>query len=267
MRFKDRKPMAIVPCCVAVALVWSLCLAPTAAFCEESAPIVEETRAALEKWVETQRVISKEKKDLALAKEMLNERIELVKREIDSLHGKISEAEESIAEADKKRAELIEENEKLKDAAGSLEQVLVSLETRTKKLLKRTPEPLRERLKPLSQRLPENSGETELSMSERFQNVVGILNEVNKANREITVTSEVRTLEDGASAEVTALYLGIGQGYYTGANGKIAGVGTSTEEGWVWKSANEEAESIAKAIAILKNEEVASFVRLPLEIE
>ncbi|MCA9439237.1 MAG: DUF3450 family protein [Candidatus Omnitrophica bacterium] len=267
MRFKDRIPMAIAPWCVAVALVWSLCLAPTAAFCEESAPIVEDTRAALEKWVETQRVISKEKKDLALAKEMLNERIELVKREIDSLHGKISEAEESIAEADKKRAELIEENEKLKDAAGSLEQVLVSLETRTKKLLKRTPEPLRERLKPLSQRLPENSGETELSMSERFQNVVGILNEVNKANREITVTSEVRTLEDGASAEVTALYLGIGQGYYTGANGKIAGVGTSTEEGWVWKSANEEAESIAKAIAILKNEEVASFVRLPLEIE
>ena len=117
MRFKDRKPMAIVPCCVAVALVWSLCLAPTAAFCEESAPIVEDTRAALEKWVETQRVISKEKKDLALAKEMLNERIELVKREIDSLHGKISEAEESIAEADKKRAELIEENEKLKGAA------------------------------------------------------------------------------------------------------------------------------------------------------
>jgi len=234
---------------------------------EENGAKIEETRAALEKWVETQRVISKEKKDLTLAKEMLGERIDLVKQEIVSLREKITEAEESIAEADKKREELTRENDKLKDASDSLIGVLSAIEDRTLKLLKRVPDPLRERLKPLSQRLPENGETTELSLSQRFQNVVGILNEINKTNREITVTSEVRALEDGTSAEVTALYLGIGQGYYTGANDTVAGVGTATEEGWVWKPANDQAETIAKAIAILNNEEIAAFVQVPLEIE
>lgn len=228
---------------------------------------VDDTRAALEKWVETQRVISQEKRDLALAKETLNQRIELVQREIETLRGKISEAEESIAEADKKRAAMMEEKEKLAGASAALTNTLVSLEDRTKELLKRLPDPIRERVKPLSQRLPDKEQETKLSVAERFQNVVGILNEVNKFNRDITVTSEVRTLPDGTSAEVTTLYMGIGHAYYTGANGTIAGMGTLSDEGWVWKPVNEAAPEIAKAIAILKNEQVASFAQVPVDIE
>jgi hypothetical protein len=228
---------------------------------------IRDTRAALEKWVETRRIISEEKRDLALAKEMLNERIELVQREIKSLREKIGEAEKSIAEADKKRSGLLADNAKLKGASGSLGQALVALEERTSGLLVRLPDPLRERVKPLSQRLPGSMEETKLSLSERFQNVIGILNEINKFNREITVTSEVRTLPDGSSAEVTALYIGIGQGYYSGQNGKIAGVGWATDDGWVWKPANEAAAPIAAAIAILKDEQVASFVRLPIKIQ
>jgi FtsZ-binding cell division protein ZapB len=221
----------------------------------------------LEKWVETQRIISEEKRDLALAKEMLTERIDLVQREIETLRAKIEEAKKSIAEADKKRTELVRENEKLKEAAASLSSSLVHLEERAKQLLQRLPEALRDRVAPLSQSLPETPEETKLSLSERFQNVVGIVNEVNKFNGEISMRNEVRTLPDGTSAEVTALYLGIGQAYYTGANGTIAGVGTASDEGWVWRAANDAASRIAQTIAILKNEEVASFVQVPIEIK
>jgi hypothetical protein len=38
---------------------------------------------------------------------------------------------------------------------------------------------------------------TRISAAERFQNVLGILNELNKANNEITVDYEVHTLSDG----------------------------------------------------------------------
>lgn len=245
-----------------------LCVLSVAAISDDdSESQIDQTRTTIEQWVETQRVISQEKRDLKLAKEMLNERIELVQREIESLRGKITVTEESIAEADKKRADMLKENEKLKEASFSLEGTLLALEDRVKRLLKRLPDPIRERVKPLSQRLPNDIKLTQLSISERFQNVVGILNEVDKFNRDITTTSEVRTLEDGSSVEVTAVYIGIGQGYYASSTGTVAGIGTVSKDRWVWKPANEAAGQIADVIAILNNEKVASFIQVPVEIK
>ncbi len=228
---------------------------------------IDNTRATMEKWVETQRVISKEKQEWALGREMLNERIAVVEREIASLREKIDQAKESISDADKKRVELVDENEKLKSAAGMLAGTVAKLESRTAVLISRLPDPIRDRIKPLSQSLPQDPNATKLSLAQRFQNVVGILNEVNKFNREITVTSEVRTLADGNAAEVAAIYVGLGQAYYTGANGAVAGVGRPSESGWSWEPANDSARQIADAIAILKNEKVASFVLLPLKVQ
>ncbi|MFH1998205.1 MAG: DUF3450 family protein [Planctomycetota bacterium] len=228
---------------------------------------VGDTRAVLEKWVETRRLLSQEKRDWAIGKELLTDRIKLIEREIETLRARMKEAEESIAEADKKRGSLIEENDRLKEGLALLSHTVMTLEDRIKKLLKRLPDPIRERIKPLSLRLPDDPSETKLSLAERYQNVVGILNEVNKFNREITVTSEVRTLRDGTTAEVTSLYVGIGQAFYVSANGKSAGIGTSSSEGWVWNPADEAAAQIAEAVAIVKNEQVAGFVLLPIRIE
>lgn len=229
---------------------------------------LEGARATLQEWVEIRRVISKEERDLKLGREMLKERIELVRYEINSLREKIDATEKSISEADKKRVDLVDENDKLKVASEMLAGVANDLEGKTKALLERLPEPIRDRVKPLSQRLPKTEADTEkVSLAERFQNVIGILNEINKFNREITMTSEVRDLPDGTSAEVTALYIGLGQGYYASNSGSVAGVGYAGPEGWVWQPANEAAPKILEAIAILKNEQVADFVHLPIEIQ
>jgi FtsZ-binding cell division protein ZapB len=232
----------------------------------EAAPTVDDTRKALEKWVETRRLIAREKRDWALGREMLNERIALVKREIESLRTRIADAEESISEAEKKRESLIEENDKLKAASADLKNTVIALENRTTELLQRLPESIRANVRQLSQQFPEDPDDSKLSLGIRFQNVVGVLNYLNKRNRDITVTSEVRDLKDGTSAEVTTVYVGISQAYYVSADGSLAGVGTATADGWVWTPANEAAAPIAQAIAILKNEKVAEFVRLPVEV-
>lgn len=250
---------------------WTIIIALIAAALSWAAePVVRDNidnvRSTLEKWIETRRLISKEKQDWALGREMLNEQIGLVQREITSLGEKITQANESITDADKKRAELEVENNKFKDASDQLKTIVDKLEARTIALNKRLPDPIRERIKPLSQRLPEDPNETKLSLAQRFQNVIGILNEINKFNREITVTSEVRTLADGNAAEVTALYVGLGQAYYIGANGTIAGIGRPSEDGWTWEPANDSAGKIADAVAILKNEKVAGFVPLPVKV-
>jgi chromosome segregation ATPase len=240
-------------------------LAVSAAYQDEGR--VDGARATLEKWVETRRVISQERRDWELGREVLDDRIDLVTREIESFRGKISEAETSIGDADRQLAELVAERDRLKLASASLAEDVVGLEARTKELLKQLPDPIRERIRPLSQRIPDAAEDNRLSLSERYQNIVGILNAVNKFNREITVTSEVRTLGDGASAEVSALYIGIGQGFYASANGTSAGIGMPGPEGWAWRPANEYAADISRAIAILNNEQPAEFVRLPIRIE
>jgi hypothetical protein len=129
------------------------------------------------------------------------------------------------------------------------------------------PDRVREHVVPLSQRLPDDPDNAKESLSQRFQNVVGILNELNKANREVIVASEVRTLADGTSAEVAALYVGVGQAYYATVNGTDAGTGTPGPDGWKWAPANDAAAAITAAIAILRNEQVAGFERLPVRIQ
>jgi hypothetical protein len=66
---------------------------------------------------------------------------------------------------------------------------------------------------------------------------------------------------------VTALYVGLGQAYYVSANGTMAGVGRPSENGWSWEPSNDAADEITDAIAILKNEKVASFVPLPIKVQ
>lgn len=241
----------------------------TAVRAQDTGARLETARTALEKTVETRRILSKERRDWKVGKELLEERIGLVGRETDALKERIAGAEASISEADKSKVELVEENDRLKAAAAGLADGIVAIEARTRALLNRLPGMLRDRVKPLSQRIPAADAKepTKLSLSERFQNVVGILNEVNKFQREITMASEVRELSDGTSVAVTALYVGIGQGYYVNEKGTIAGIGTSTAEGWQWRAANDAAPAIARTIAILENKEPASFVNLPIRIE
>ncbi len=228
---------------------------------------IDSTRTIIEQWVETQRQISKAKQDWALAQQSLNDRIEMEKNEIDSLHEKIARDNNDISEADKNQAKLVEEKEKLKEASIALSGIITKLEVQTKTLDKKLPDPLRDRIKPLSQRIPDDPNGTALSLSQRFQNIIGILNEVNKFDHEITVTSEVRKLPDGSSSEVTALYIGLGQAYYVNANSTIAGLGLPSENGWNWEPANEAAGRITDVIDILKNEKVASFVPLPVKVK
>lgn len=228
---------------------------------------IDATRSILEQWVETERVISREKQNIELSKEILNERIALVEREIASLRERIKETEEHLDEANEIRMKLTDETTSQRTISMSLDEHLITLEDRIRTLLNRSPDLLRERIKPLSQRLTGDRIDSNRSLSERFQNVIGIMNEVDKFNRDLTLASELRILDDDVAIEVTALYVGLAQSYFTSANDLIAGVGTATDEGWKWSQRNDAAKAISQAIAILKNESVAVYVQLPVELQ
>lgn len=231
---------------------------------------IEATRDALQQWVDTRKVIAAELRDLELSKQTLNDRIDLVDRETESLQGRIAEAEKSVTEADRKRADLAGDNDRLKEASSSLTETIVALEARVRKLLAMLPPDAVPSVNQLALRLPKveaKPDEIRTSLSERYLTVIGIANAINKFNRAITVTSELRNLPDGSTAEVATVYVGLGRAYYVSGNGQIAGIGTLIDGKWQWVPMNASAPQITKIIAILKNEEVASFVSVPFELQ
>lgn len=225
-----------------------------------------ELRTTLEKWVETKSLISREAQEWRVGEVMLKDRIELVRRETESLRAQSARARQDIGEADQKLAELEAENEELKAATAGLATDVRRLEERVQVLLDKAPAPISNRVRPLSQRIPKDPGNTKLSLSERFQNVIGILNEFNKFSREITEAVEVRELPDGTSAEVTVLYLGLGRAYYSNAKGGAAGIGTLGPDGWVWESRDELVPQVEELIGVYRNERPAAYVLVPGEV-
>lgn len=241
--------------------------------CQEApAQDLASARAMLERWVETRRLISAEKRDWALDQEMLVDRIALLEQQIATLRTSIAEADAGIGAADTTRLELVRRNEELSASSARLVTAVAPLEQRTRELLVRLPDPIRTRVEPLSRRIPAPGAGEPPSLGERFQNVVGVLNEVDKFHREVTLTSEMRTLGSGAVAEVTAIYAGLGHGWYVTAKGDAAGVGVPGpqnpgHDGWVWTAADAAAVRVARVAAILRNEETPAFVALPVRIQ
>lgn len=281
-------------------LAFAILAVPTRVAAQENAeapaPQVDATRSVLDKWFEARTLIAKRKREWSEGRQILDDRIELEQQQIASLRDKTTKDQEKLDSAGSNLGEYEAKKAKLAAESAVFEQRVEKLETRTLALIEKLPPLFQDKVKLLSQRIPrpkvegdeakdgkpaekdgkpaekdgkpaEEAGAAarEQKIGERYQNVVGILNQLNKLNSVVTVASEVRDLP-GGSVEVTSMYLGLGQAYYANAKGTVAGLGTLSDTGWVWKPANEKSKEIAKAIQIRQGQKGAEFVSLPVEI-
>ena len=302
----------------AAALVACPALAQGAPADEAAAPDnatrIQETRAALAEWRKVRDVISQERRDWTLRRQVLADRIALMKTQIEQVQQQIAEREEELAGFDTKIGELEQTNTKLTEASEALAEAVTEMETRTVELLQQVPGPLREQVRPLAVQLPgytsgdaptieanqdeaTTNGETALPdqggedvgvneadiaedeknnegdkprqvpLAQRFQNVIGVLNMVNKFNGVITVASETQEQSDGSVISVTAMYLGLGQGFYVDREGAVAAVGAPDAGRWGWTPADASAAQIKLAVDVFNSEQPASFVGLPVEVK
>ena len=261
----------------AIGIVLVVCLLGSGALLaqrETAEQRLDTTREALRKWVDTRKTISRTKHDLDETVQMLRERIGVVEGEIQSLKRRTEESRSVIAEQEKKRDELKARLKTLTGAADSLKPTIETLENRTVALLDQLPDHVRQdrMISTLSKTFQGDPNDPNVvkkgSLSQRFQNVVGVLNKLNKLSRAIKVLPQRVLLPDGREAEVQAVFLGFGQAYYLGGSGKTAGIGRLSDDGkWTWVAANESAEKIARVMAILEDEKPAAFVQVPIEIK
>jgi hypothetical protein len=227
---------------------------------------IDKARETLDKWVKTRRLISDEQHEWVLGKEMLASRLDMIKREADSVEDKIRGDQATLNRKVDDRVALEMEVDQLKAVNAQVTKAITGFEDEIRKLYTLLPKPIQTKIEPLYKRVPEDSAKTRAPLIERFQNVVGILNEINKANSEITQTSEVLTLANGKPAEVRVVYVGLAQAYYLSATGE-AGIGHPTPTGWKWEAVPGIARDVLTALEILQGKQKAEFVPLPVKIK
>ncbi len=237
-------------------------------FSRAEGPNLQETRTALEEWVELRKLISEEATDWRIDKELMADTVDVLGLEMGLLEERVLEAEENTTEADKAREDLTEENEILKTASRAVEDIMPEMEEQIRGLIARFPEALNDRIEQLIKRMPsaERARKTRIALGERVQNIVGILQEVEKFNKQITVVTELKALESGEMAQVKTVYIGLGQAYFVDENAQYAGIVKPTADGWQEEIRNDLASSIRDVVKIYENEKLAEFVPLPVEI-
>ncbi len=261
-----RSALVIALCVPCAAISPAAQDAPTASAPAAATTSLEQSRLTMTKWIETQQIIGKERNEWQQSKELLRSRVDLVAKEVAALTQKIKETQDSVSATGTKRDELNAQLDVLKSASTQLAAAVTAMEVEVRKLAVSIPDPVLVRLAPLLSRIPDDATVTRVSIAERFQNVLGILNEINKANSELTVHFEVRTLADGSSVEVQTMYVGLAQGYYISPRGD-AGIGVPTATGWKWQPAPAAAGNILKALEILQGKHTPAFVPLPVTIQ
>lgn len=227
---------------------------------------IDETRAVLDKWVETQQLISEEKQDWRVEKSILTETQALLSNELGRLQEAIEELESTASAADEERSRLTKEKDGLKAASNTIAVKIMALEAKTKKLLPLFPEPLTERIKPLIRRLPEDPETAETSLGERVQNIVGILSQADKFNNTITLTSETHSVSSDKEVQVNTLYWGLAMAYYVDASGEYAGISYPTANGWQKSLMEGVGPQIKQLIGVYEGDDAIQFVKIPAQI-
>lgn len=237
---------------------------------QDVGPLLQQSREVLEKYYEMERLIAKERADWELGKEILQDRIDLMKDQISDLAEKTKEVDAGITEADEEREKLVSKSDDLKALQRAQIDLITALEADVRGLLRISPEGLVGKVQALADRLPDPGTEkVDLSVSERYQNVLGILNETNKFAADLSTFLERRTLDTGQMAEVETLYLGLAKAYFRGSGegeSVPAGIGTPGPDAWVWQARPDHADAIRKMLIMQQNATAAEFVMAPVKV-
>lgn len=228
---------------------------------------LEAVRASLGKYIEVRQQISRTRADWDTDKETLEQMATLFERELKAVDEQVARQGTQSAQVDKER---LESTASLQASNAQLERVKEfadGFERKVRELVPRLPVPLQEMLTPLLNKLPADPANTRMAAAERFQVMVGILNELDKFNNGLTVASEKRKNGRGEEVAVETVYVGLGAAYFVNDAGDFAGMGGPGPQGWEWTVEPALAPSVREVIRIYRNERPARFVALPARIQ
>lgn len=229
------------------------------------------SRELLNKYYETQKILSREQADWKTGRELLQSRVDLMKAQLKELQTKTEEENKTISTSDTEREKLDAQNKELLKTQDLQVESIEKIEARVRKLWPLLPQFLQGKISGQYDRLPKPGMKREdikLSVGERFVNVLLVLGEVNKFHGDITVLNERRKVAGGRELEVRVIYFGLAAAYFAGS-GETADVGGMLlpgPEGWEAVEDPKMAPLINDVISMNKSEKIAGFVSLPVKV-
>ncbi len=229
---------------------------------------VDDFRAKLEKWVETQRIISEERSDWEAEEQSLRDTRDLLKQQKAALETEITELEESNTASDEERRDLLLDRGDHQRASRALEDEIRAMEESVLKLAPRLPAPLQKKLELLLVQIPEDPEKVNVALGQRLMNVLGVLAQAEKFNSTATFVGETRAIGGEQPVQVRTLYWGLGHAVYVDARGEAAGIGRPSDEGWKFTDDPKLADRAKLLLDIYEgNVDTIEFVSLPVEIQ
>lgn len=214
----------------------------------------------IREWVRVKKQISTERAGWEADKQSLADLNELRTREIVSLQEIIDATGTRLTDAEKQRVELLAEEEALRGGRELLEARIARAEERLRGLIPRFPPPLLEEVGDAIARI--ESADAEVPLQDRYRDLLSVMGEVGHFDSSITVASELREI-DGKRVEIDVLYLGMARAWYVDREGRHAGYGLPTEEGWRWTEEASVAAEVRQTIAIRQKTAAPAVVSLP----
>jgi hypothetical protein len=224
----------------------------------------DDVRALIQKWVETERLISEENQAWRENEIAMQDILTALGKEEKILSEKIEDTKRLSVQADKERAQLLKERSSYQEASTALSKKIEGYERQISNLIVNLPPLLQQELAPLSQKLTDSE---DLSLSVRARTVISMINQIETFDNSITLVKDVRATEQGNEIEVDVLYLGLAQAFYVDGGKMLAGWGENTSEGWQWQENNDLAPAIRRAIDVYDGRMAPELVMLPLQVQ
>ena len=179
-------------------------------------------------------------------------------KEIEQINTLIKAAGKRLSDATNKKAELLAEQDKLRNQRDIIEQRVIAIESSLRNKLNIFPDPLLSKVKNEVERIRDKGNES--SLQDRLRDTVAILSAASDFGNTMTVSNEIRDVDDQKTVEVQVLYLGFSGAWYVSKNGKNSGFGKAYEDGWRWTEDKEVAQPLIEALEMYQKEKAPDYV-------
>lgn len=239
-------------------------------FTPAQANTLDHLRDLVQKWVETERLISEEEQAWQENKAEMGDLLTALGKEEKILKEKIKATKNLTLSVDKERVDLLKERSEYRDVSQLLKTEIKNYERQIITLYRGLPDPLQQELSPQYQKLnagqaSENTSPSE-SLSVRLRAVISMMTQIQKFDNSVTLVKDIRQTKQGTEVEVDILYLGLTQAYYVDKKMQQAGIGVPTAEGWRWTEQLSLAQGIKEATDIYEGRNSPDLIQLPLTL-
>ena len=231
--------------------------------CYLLASTFKDTTTIIQEWVQTEQLISEETTEWNIEKAALLDIRDALKTEIIELDKRLEESEEEAVGAAKQRTELLKQKNEIEETTRSLLDGVDALQIQVEEAFKLLPTPLAKRLQPFRQKLKSPIGSNNISLRQRVDTLLSLIQAISLYHRNISLERQEFSLGDGVSREFQVLYFGLGIAYFVNESGTVAGYGSPSKDGWVWKRDDSLAQEIATGVDMMNNQAMPRFLKLP----